>query len=79
MPEEKTAIPIVDYFVNRRRKKNTKPDALDLMIEWMPVATKLDKTGSSGSCVPRGMTKHSEHWGQSRKCYCPRKGGIAAD
>ena len=44
MPEKKTATPIVDYFVNHRRKKNTKLDAIDLMIEWKPVAKKLDKT-----------------------------------
>ena len=44
MPEKKTAIPIADYFVNLRRKKNTKLDAIDLMINWKPVAKKLDKT-----------------------------------
>ena len=44
MPEKKTATPIVDYFVNCRRKKNTKLDAIDMMIEWKPVAKKLDKT-----------------------------------
>ena len=38
MPEKKTAIPIADYFVNLRRKKNTKLDAIDLMINWKPVA-----------------------------------------
>ena len=43
MPEKKTATPIVDYFVNLRCKKNTKLDAIDLMIDWRPVAKKLDK------------------------------------
>ena len=43
MPEKKTATPIVDYFVNLRRKKNTKLDAIDSMIEWKPIAKKLDK------------------------------------
>ena len=43
MPEKKTASPIVDYFVNIRRKKNTKLDAIDLMINWKPVTKKLDK------------------------------------
>ena len=44
MPEKTTNTPIVDYFVNVRRKKNTKLDAIDLMINWKLVAKKLDKT-----------------------------------
>ena len=43
MPEKKTATPIVDYFVNLRRKKNTKLDSIDLMIDWRPINKKLGK------------------------------------
>ncbi len=43
MPEKTIATPIVDYFVNVRRKKHTKLDAIDQMINWKPVAKKLDK------------------------------------
>ena len=43
MPEKKTATPIVDYFVNLRRKKNTKLDSIDLMIDWRPLNKKLGK------------------------------------
>ena len=34
MPEKTTATSIVNYYVNVRRKKNTKLDAIDLMINW---------------------------------------------
>ncbi len=43
MPEKKPASPIVDYFVNLRRKKNTKLESIDLMIDWRPVNKKLGK------------------------------------
>ncbi len=41
--EKKVATPIVEYFVNHRRGKLSKLDAIDMMIEWKSVAKKLDK------------------------------------
>ena len=43
MPEKNITTPIADYFVNHRRNKNTKLNAIDQMIDWKPVARKLDK------------------------------------
>ena len=43
MQEKNAATPIVDYFFSLRRAQPTKLDALDLMIDWKPVAKKLDK------------------------------------
>ena len=44
MPEKKAVAPLVDYFANRQRTKPTKLDAIDMMIDWRPVAKKLGKT-----------------------------------
>ncbi len=43
MPEKKAVAPLVDYFANRQRTKPTKLDAIDMMIDWRPVAKKLNK------------------------------------
>ena len=41
MPEKKGMAPLVDFFANRQRTKLTKLDAIDKMIDWVPVDKKL--------------------------------------
>lgn len=49
MPEKITTTPLIDYFVNLQQKKPTKLDAINQMIDWRPVAKKLDKALKRGA------------------------------
>ncbi len=41
--EKKSTHTLFDCFINKGRKKNTKLDAIDMMIKWSPITKQLKK------------------------------------
>ena len=44
MPEKKALAPLVEYFTNRQQTKRTKLDDIDMLIDWRPAVSLLEKS-----------------------------------